>query len=72
MGYSVWGPKELDTTVVTWQEYSNNSSNFHEVLCYIRHCLSLWYYREKELATQSSILAWKIPWTEEPVTKSQT
>ena len=22
--------------------------------------------REKELATDSSILAWKIPWTEEP------
>ena len=22
---------------------------------------------EKEMATQSSILAWKIPWTEEPV-----
>ena len=34
---------------------------------------------EKEMATHSSILAWKIPWTEEPgsaivhgVTKSQT
>ena len=30
---------------------------------------------EKEMATYSSILAWKIPWTEEPgrgVTKSQT
>ena len=32
---------------------------------------------EKEMATHSSILAWKIPWTEEPgelhrVTKSRT
>ena len=28
---------------------------------------------EKEMATHSSILAWKIPWTEEPgVAKSQT
>ena len=34
---------------------------------------------EKEMATQASILAWRIPWTEEPgglqsmgVTKSQT
>ena len=32
---------------------------------------------EKEMATHSSMLAWKIPWTEEPVklhgvTKSQT
>jgi len=25
---------------------------------------------EKEMATHSSILAWKIPWTEEPVTYS--
>ena len=24
------------------------------------------YLREKEMATYSSILAWKIPWTEEP------
>ena len=24
------------------------------------------FYMEKEMATQSSILAWKIPWTEEP------
>ena len=28
---------------------------------------------EKEMATQCSILAWEIPWTEEPgITKSQT
>ena len=28
---------------------------------------------EKEMATSSSILAWRIPWTEEPgFTKSQT
>ena len=25
---------------------------------------------EKEMATQSSILAWRIPWTEEPVSYS--
>ena len=24
------------------------------------------YYLEKEMATHSSTLAWKIPWTEEP------
>ena len=24
------------------------------------------YFLEKELATHSSILVWKIPWTEEP------
>ena len=27
---------------------------------------SLQYYLEKELATHSRILAWRIPWTEEP------
>ena len=27
---------------------------------------------EKEMATHSSILAWKISWTEEPVAKSRT
>ena len=28
--------------------------------------LSLEDFLEKEMATHSSILAWKIPWTEEP------
>ena len=27
---------------------------------------------EKEMATYSSILAWEIPWTEEPGTKEKT
>ena len=38
-----------------------------------------YYWMEKEMATQSSILAWRISWTKEPwqatvhgVTKSQT
>ena len=31
------------------------------------HCLSWEDPLEKEMATQSSILAWRIPWTEEPV-----
>ena len=29
-------------------------------------CLNKNKSMEKEMATQSSILAWKIPWTEEP------
>ena len=31
-------------------------------------CRGLWWYEEvlKEMATHSSILAWRIPWTEEP------
>jgi len=27
---------------------------------------TLFYAREKEMATHTSILAWRIPWTEEP------
>ena len=48
--------------------------------CYIMSHLSFWFMLhseglelyahyltvEKEMATRSSILAWKIPWTEEP------
>ena len=30
------------------------------------HSLGWEYLLEKEMATHSSILAWKIPWTEEP------
>ena len=30
------------------------------------HFLGLEYPLEKEMATHSSILAWRIPWTEEP------
>ena len=29
-------------------------------------CVGLPHTMEKEMATHSSILAWKIPWTEEP------
>ena len=29
-------------------------------------CLGLDLYLEEEIATHSSILAWKIPWTEKP------
>ena len=29
-------------------------------------CLYLLYTGEKEMATHSHILAWRIPWTEEP------
>ena len=33
------------------------------VMCLLTICICSW----KEMATHSSILAWKIPWTEEPV-----
>ena len=32
----------------------------------IKICRQLKYHREKEMATHFSILAWKIPWTENP------
>ena len=28
--------------------------------------LDIWLFMEKEMATHSSILAWRIPWTKEP------
>ena len=31
-----------------------------------RNCWVIWQYPEKVMATHSSNLAWKIPWTEEP------
>ena len=35
---------------------------YHKVLNIVPYAIQL----EKEMATHSSILAWKIPWTEEP------
>ena len=49
--YSPQGHKESDTTEVT-----------EHILISIQSNLLL----EKEMATHSSIFAWKIPWTEEP------
>ena len=44
-----------------------------ESACQFRRCRSHWFDPwvgkiplEKEMATHSSILAWRIPWTEEP------
>ena len=42
---------------------------FEELTCISRFCIySLASYKplEKKMATHSSILAWEIPWTEEP------
>ena len=50
---SLWDRKESDTT-----ERLNNNS-----ICLERKELRI---LEKEMATHSSILAWRIPWTEEP------
>ena len=34
--------------------------------CGITSAADLWHPQEEEMATYSSILAWKIPWTEGP------
>ena len=49
---SPWGHKELGT---------DHGSSIFSFLSYLYTVLS-----EKAMATHSSILAWKIPWTEEP------
>ena len=66
VGYSLWGCKESDMTerlhflytqtvkrLPTMQESQVQSLGQEDLL-------------EKEMATHSSIHAWKIPWTEEP------
>ena len=34
--------------------------------CYMYMYIYVYVYMEKEMATQSSILAWRIPWMEDP------
>ena len=73
MGCSPWGPKELDTTeqpslllsgwdVLEAQKVKNPPA-MRET--WVRS-LGWEDPLEKEMATHSSILAWRIPWTEEP------
>ena len=75
MGYSPWGRKEVDTTerptlllLQRRQELPWGSGlktlSFH----YRDPTQSLVWEDplEKDMATHSSILAWRIPWTEEP------
>ena len=69
MGYSPWGCKELDTTKHTPTQTSLVAQT-------VKRLPAMWETRvrflgredllEKEMAIHSSILAWKIPWTEEP------
>ena len=75
VGYSLWGHKELDMTVqlhlLTYLVFSTSL-----VAHMVKHLTTMWETQvrslswedplEKEMATHSSTLAWKIPWTEEP------
>ena len=67
---SPWGRKESDTT---------DRLSLHYIYIYIYIYIKYWGFPrwhsdkeswedllEKEMATHSSVLAWKIPWTEEP------
>ena len=74
MGYSLWGCRESDTT-----EHARKETYLHWaslVAQWERIYLLMQETRvqslgpedplEKDMATHSSILAWEIPWTEEP------
>ena len=63
--YSPWGCKELDTTHWAYLvvEIVKNLPAVPKIWV---QSLGLEDSLEKEMATHSSILAWGIPWTEEP------
>ena len=76
MGYSPWGRKELDTTERL--NYNNRLNGRASLVAQTVNNLPAmqetqvrslgWEDRlKKEMATHSSILAWRIPWTEDPV-----
>ena len=61
MGYSPWGLEESDMTEQLHFHFSlsctgegNTAKHWHTLVC----------MPEKAMATHSSTLAWKIPWTE--------
>ena len=73
MGYSSWDCKELDTTEqltlsLPYVGFSGGSDS-KESACSVRDLgliPGLGRSLEKGTATHSSILAWEIPWTEDP------
>ena len=59
----ILSPLSNNLTRKTWQQLMIGLL----ITCLSRVLESIWFYPlEKEMATHSSILAWKIPWTEEP------
>ena len=72
VGYSPWGCKELDTTERLTLHYLYivfpGGSDGKESAVWETHVQFLGQEDplEKGMATHSSILAWRIPWTEEP------
>ena len=81
LGHSLWGCKELDMTeqqsmtgntrvhraVFSCVRKFHSSLFVPFCLCYrLCNCFSLCQYLEKEMATHSSVLAWRIPGMGEP------
>ena len=76
VGYSPWGCKELDTTEQLHFLSFTFVSLTSLVAQMVKRLPTMWDtwvqslgqedLLEKEMATHSSILAWKIPWREEP------
>ena len=74
IGYSPWGCKESDTT--EWLHTHTHTHTHTQVVQMVKKPPAMqetWVRSlgwedllEKEMATHSSILAWRTPWTEEP------
>ena len=71
-GYSPWGCKQSDTTE-RLHSLTHATSGASLVAQRAKHLSAMWVQSlgqedplEKEMATHSSTLAWKIPWTEKP------
>ena len=71
VGYSPWGDRQSDTTEHTHSTYVCVYVYVYNTCIYITE--KTWVRSlgrkgplEKEMVTHSSILAWKVPWTEEP------
>ena len=68
-GLQSTGRKESDTTERLHFHFHYGLSGKESPSQRKRHRFNLWVGKiplEKEMATHSSILAWRIPWTEEP------
>ena len=69
VGCRLWGRTELDITKVTQQQQAIGGSVGKESPAMWENWVQPLGREdplEKEMATHSSILAWRIPWTEEP------
>ena len=74
VGCRLWGRTESDTTEVTQQQQQQQRTSL--VAQTVKHLCTMWETRvrslgredplEKDMATHSSILTWKIPWMDEP------